>query len=167
MIQGAESGLFLSRIQSLLDGEDQFYDSIYTALGISLPAIRWELEPPSASVVNADPSKQVAVASLIRAWRERGHLAADIDPPCCSAAGASGSRPLAHGLTIWDLDRIFDAGGLRSRHASRSARPPAPDLRREVGRRVHALRTIPKSAAGSNSSWSIPGHLMRKPSAGH
>ena len=42
VIQGAESGLFLARIQSLLDGEDQFYDSIYAALGISLPAIRTE-----------------------------------------------------------------------------------------------------------------------------
>jgi 2-oxoglutarate decarboxylase len=110
VIQGAESGLFLARIQSLLDGEDQFYDSIYAALGISLPAIRWEVEQPSAPVVNADPVKQTAVASLVRAWRERGHLAADIDPLGVPRPPHPDLEPSAHGLTIWDLDRTFDAG---------------------------------------------------------
>src|SRR5579872_4281824 len=104
VIQGAESGLFLARIQSLLDGEDQFYDSIYAALGISLPAIRWEAEPPSAPVVNADPIKHAAVASLVRSWRERGHFVADIDPLGVPRPPHPDLQPSAHGLSIWDLD---------------------------------------------------------------
>src|SRR5207248_1588488 len=36
VIQGAESGLFLARMQALLEGEDDFYDRIYADLGIPL-----------------------------------------------------------------------------------------------------------------------------------
>jgi 2-oxoglutarate decarboxylase len=110
VIQGAESGLFLARMQSLLDGEDQFYDHIYQALGISLPPIRWESEPLPKPAVNADPTKQAAVASLIQAWRERGHLVADIDPLGIPRPPQPDLDPSANGLTIWDLDRTFDGG---------------------------------------------------------
>ncbi len=110
VIQGAESGLFLARIQSLLDGEDGFYDQIYADLGIPLRPVRWEADQPAAPVVNSDPMKQAAVARLVQAWRARGHLAADIDPLCIPRQGHADLEPSSHGLTIWDLDRIFSLG---------------------------------------------------------
>src|SRR5712691_6633535 len=110
VIQGAESGMFLGQLQSLLEGESGFYDQIYSDLGIPLRPVRWEADQPSAPVVNADPMKQAAVARLIQAWRERGHLAADIDPLGIPRPPAPDLDPSAHGLTIWDLDRTFDAG---------------------------------------------------------
>ena len=109
VIQGAESGLFLAQMQTLLEGEDAFYDKIYADLGVPSKPIRWEVEPPSAPSVNADPAKQAAVAGLMQAWRERGHLAADIDPLGVPRPPAPDLDPSAHGLTIWDLDRTFDA----------------------------------------------------------
>src|SRR5882724_11028061 len=42
VIQGAESGLFLGRLQALLEGEDGFYDSMFASLGIPMRALRWE-----------------------------------------------------------------------------------------------------------------------------
>ena len=110
VIQGAESGLFLARMQSLLEGEDDFYDQIYVSLGIPLRPVRWELEQAPALAVESDPAKQAAVALLIQAWRERGHLVADIDPLGVPRLGHPDLEPSTHGLTIWDLDRTFQAG---------------------------------------------------------
>jgi 2-oxoglutarate decarboxylase len=110
VIQGAESGLFLARIQSLLEGEDGFYDHIYAELGIPLRPVRWELERSTTPSVNADPIKHAAVAGLIQAWRERGHLVADIDPLGIPRPLHPDLEPSAHGLTIWDLDRTFQGG---------------------------------------------------------
>lgn len=110
VIQGAESGLFLGRLQSLLEGEDGFYDGIFASLGIPMRALRWEPDQAAAPVVNADPMKQAAVARLIQAWRERGHLVADLDPLGVPRASHPDLEPSTHGLTIWDLDRTFHAG---------------------------------------------------------
>jgi 2-oxoglutarate decarboxylase len=110
VIQGAESGMFLAQMQALLEGENGFYDQIYADLGIALRPVRWEAEQPSTPVVSADPMKQAGVARLIQAWRERGHLVADIDPLGAVRAAHPDLEPQAHGLTIWDLDRTFHAG---------------------------------------------------------
>lgn len=110
VIQGAESGLFLGRLQSLLEGEDGFYDSIFASLGIPMRALKWEPDQSAAPVINADPMKQAAVARLIQAWRERGHLVADLDPLGVPRTSHPDLEPSTHGLTIWDLDRSFHAG---------------------------------------------------------
>src|ERR1700722_12714235 len=110
VIQGAESGVFLGRMQALLEGEDGFYDSIFASLGIPMRAFRWEPDQAAAPVINADPMKQAAVARLIQAWRERGHLVADLDPLGVPRASHPDLEPSTHGLTIWDLDRSFHAG---------------------------------------------------------
>ena len=39
VIQGAESGEFLGRIESLLDGADGFYEQVFASLGVILPAL--------------------------------------------------------------------------------------------------------------------------------
>ena len=109
VIQGAESGLFLAQMQALLEGEEAFYERIYADLGIAAQPVRWEVEKAAAPTVESDPSKQAAVAQLIQAWRERGHLAADIDPLGVPRPPHTDLEPSAHGLTIWDLDRSFQA----------------------------------------------------------
>ena len=80
VIQGAESGAFLARLQALLEGEDEFYTAIFSDLSIPVRPFKWEPDQAASQVVNADPLKQAGVARLIDAWRERGHLLATIDP---------------------------------------------------------------------------------------
>jgi multifunctional 2-oxoglutarate metabolism enzyme len=109
VIQGAESGMFLARMQALLEGEDGFYDQIFRELAIPGQAWRWEPDQATAPMVSSDPIKQAGVARLIHAWRERGHLVADIDPLGEPRPSHPDLEPSAHGLTIWDLDRTFQA----------------------------------------------------------
>ena len=109
VIQGAESGMFLARMQALLEGEDKFYDQIFRELAIPAQAWRWEPDQATAPMVSSDPMKQAGVARLIHAWRERGHLVADIDPLGEPRPSHPDLEPSAHGLTIWDLDRAFQA----------------------------------------------------------
>jgi multifunctional 2-oxoglutarate metabolism enzyme len=110
VIQGAESGAFLARLQALLEGDSEFYEGIYRALGIAATPVRWEVDQASAPVVNTDPLKQGAVARLIQAWRQRGHLVANIDPLGEPRPPHPDLDPTGHGLTIWDLDRSFHCG---------------------------------------------------------
>ncbi len=109
VIQGAESGMFLARVQALLEGEDGFFDQIFRDLAIPAQAWRWQPDQATAPMVSADPLKQAGVARLINAWRERGHLVADIDPLGLPRPSHPDLEPSAHGLTIWDLDRVFHA----------------------------------------------------------
>ena len=111
VIQGAESGMFLARIQALLEGEDGFFDQVFRDLAIPAQAWRWQADLATAPMVSADPIKQAGVARLIHAWRERGHLVADIDPLGMPRPAHPDLEPSAHGLTIWDLDRVFNAEG--------------------------------------------------------
>ncbi|MGD1098432.1 MAG: 2-oxo acid dehydrogenase subunit E2, partial [Bryobacteraceae bacterium] len=110
VIQGAESGMFLGQLQSLLEGEDGFYDRVFTDLDMPMQAFRWEPDQATAPTVNTDPMKQAAVVRLIQAWRERGHLVADLDPLGSMRPPHPDLEPSTHGLTIWDLDRAFHAG---------------------------------------------------------
>ncbi len=52
---------------------------------------------------------------LIAAYRNRGHLMADIDPPLRLDKTRFRSHPdldvNTHGLTLWDLDRVFKVDG--------------------------------------------------------
>ncbi|MET0701986.1 MAG: 2-oxo acid dehydrogenase subunit E2, partial [Mycobacterium sp.] len=74
IIQGAESGDFLRTIhQSLLS--DDFFDEIFTELGIPYEPIRWRTDNPDSIV-----DKNARVIELIAAYRNRGHLMSDTDP---------------------------------------------------------------------------------------
>ena len=44
IIQGAESGLFLARMEELLKGEDGFYERIFDDLGLPHRPVRWEID---------------------------------------------------------------------------------------------------------------------------
>lgn len=110
VIQGAESGTFLATLQSLLEGEDGFYQAIYQDLGITQTPVRWEADHSSTPAVSGDPAKQAAILALIDCWRTRGHLVASIDPLGAPRTPHPELDPQAYGLTIWDLDRRFHAG---------------------------------------------------------
>jgi 2-oxoglutarate dehydrogenase E1 component len=116
VIQGAESGIFLKRIEELLLGADGFYDEIFTSLGVPYEAIKWRRDVNSLDSEHTALEKQMAVATLIRVYRVRGHLIADLDPLRWKEPRmAPELDPATYGLTIWDLDREFLTGGLGGR----------------------------------------------------
>ena len=49
IIQGAESGTFLGKVQALLDGEDGFYEEIFDHLKMPHQPVRWETGPQAAA----------------------------------------------------------------------------------------------------------------------
>jgi len=116
VIQGAESGLFLKKIQQLLIGEENFYDEIFDDLQIPIKPVGWHIDnnPEEFSGINniQEIEKQAKAIQLINMFRVRGHLLANLDP----------LKPIAHyhpeldsssyGFTIWDFDREFITDGL-------------------------------------------------------
>jgi 2-oxoglutarate decarboxylase len=97
VIQGAESGSFLRRIDQLLQGEDGFYEEVAQALEIS-PSVVANAYAASASAPplpaapaapaaapGAEPDEELlqgvqAATSLLKAYRTHGHLAAHVNP---------------------------------------------------------------------------------------
>jgi len=117
VIQGAESGAFLARVHKLLLGEERFYDDIFADLDIAYTPMRWAIDRNPALFgrdnVHEQTFKQARVLELINAYRVRGHLIADIDPLHAMPLLSHPELDLeTYGLTIWDLDREFIAGGL-------------------------------------------------------
>ena len=116
IIQGAESGLFLKRVEELLLGADGFYDEVFRALEVPYEAVQWRRDINPIDRDQAMLDKQMAVANLIRLHRVRGHLIADLDPlRWKEPAMPVELDPATYGLTIWDLDREFLTGGLAGR----------------------------------------------------
>ena len=116
IIQGAESGLFLKRVEELLLGVDGFYDEVFRALGVPYEAVQWRRDVNPIDREEAMLEKQMAVANLIRVHRVRGHLIADLDPLRWKEPDMPVELdPATYGLTIWDLDREFLTGGLAGR----------------------------------------------------
>jgi 2-oxoglutarate decarboxylase len=110
VIQGAESGEFLARIEALLLGEDGFYDGVFESLGIPYEPVRWEPDRDARAPRGGQGSmeKQANVLRLINMYRVRGHLLADLDPLGQERVLTHPELDLAyHGLTVWDLDREF------------------------------------------------------------
>jgi multifunctional 2-oxoglutarate metabolism enzyme len=117
VIQGAESGSFLRRIEELLQGEDDFYESVATDLGID-PSPIAAAHPASASappipapgapgvqgpsVAKPDTELLQAVqagTSLLKAYRTHGHLAARLDPLGSEPKGDPALQPENVNLT--------------------------------------------------------------------
>jgi 2-oxoglutarate dehydrogenase E1 component len=116
IVQGAESGLFLARMEELLKGEDGFYDRIFADLGLPHRPVRWEMDRSPALLGSPgsreEVEKQTKVLQLIHNYRVRGHLVADLDPLDSFRAPHRDLDPATYGLTVWDLDREFLTGGL-------------------------------------------------------
>ncbi|GAA0719042.1 multifunctional oxoglutarate decarboxylase/oxoglutarate dehydrogenase thiamine pyrophosphate-binding subunit/dihydrolipoyllysine-residue succinyltransferase subunit [Dactylosporangium roseum] len=109
IIQGAQSGEFLKVMHELLLGEHGFYDQIFTALRIPYEPVRWVRDVARTSEGQID--KAARVVELIHAYRVRGHLMADTDPLEFRIRRHPDLDVLEHGLTLWDLDRVFPVGG--------------------------------------------------------
>jgi 2-oxoglutarate dehydrogenase E1 component len=121
IIQGAESGLFLSRMEELLKGEDRFYERLFADLGLPHRPVRWEMDSQPALMggpgSREEVEKQAKVLQLIHAYRVRGHLVADLDPLDRHRAPHRDLDPATYGLTLWDLDREFLTGGYTGLHS--------------------------------------------------
>ncbi len=108
IIQGAESGDFLRTIHEMILS-DTFWDEIFRELSIPYEPVRWRPDNPDSIV-----DKNARVVELIAAYRNRGHLMADTDPLRLDNTRFR-SHPdldvLTHGLTLWDLDRVFKVNG--------------------------------------------------------
>jgi 2-oxoglutarate decarboxylase len=116
IIQGAESGRFLQRIEEYIVGDRGFYEGVFASLGVELgPAP----QPPApaaaalaASTAAASPSSAPAPAvneellravhaatTLVSRFRSHGHLAARLDPLDSEPEGDPGLDPEPLGLT--------------------------------------------------------------------
>ncbi|MGC1165380.1 MAG: multifunctional oxoglutarate decarboxylase/oxoglutarate dehydrogenase thiamine pyrophosphate-binding subunit/dihydrolipoyllysine-residue succinyltransferase subunit [Solirubrobacterales bacterium] len=128
VIQGAESGAFLKRVEQLLQGEGEFYESVATHLGIETAGIT-NAHPASASAPplgaaatvvapSAEPSTAPgevdeellqavqAATSLLKAYRTHGHLAARLDPLGSEPKGDPALQPENVNLTPELMARI-------------------------------------------------------------
>jgi 2-oxoglutarate dehydrogenase E1 component len=120
IIQGAESGMFLRHLDSLLQGEERFYEEVTESLSGARSAVSGtrETTPPAApeppahrAPLTADQSvedlKYVAAAyALVRAHRNFGHLAAHLDPLGGEPPGDPSLDPGRLGLTPDIMARI-------------------------------------------------------------
>jgi len=119
VIQGAESGLYLQRVEQLLLGADGFYDDIFRSLGVPYESVRWRPDTnPLDGMGNGavQREKQVHVQTLTNMYRVRGHLIADLDPLSWKEPRTHPELdPATYGLTIWDLEREFFTDGVAGR----------------------------------------------------
>jgi 2-oxoglutarate dehydrogenase E1 component len=116
IIQGAESGRFLARIESYLQGEESFYERVFGDLGVALPGLPPPPAPaaaaaaaaaapsPASGTAAAPPDEELLQAvqagtSLLKAHRTHGHLAAHLDPLGSAPEGDPALDPEPLGLT--------------------------------------------------------------------
>src|SRR5216117_4026917 len=115
IIQGAESGNVLRRLDGLLQGEDKFYDEVFESLGISGLAARGSgigtttaraLPSPEPLAPSPDLKHVAAAMALVKAIRNFGHLAARLDPLGSEPPGDPALDPGPLGLTPEIMARI-------------------------------------------------------------
>ncbi len=116
IIQGAESGRFLGRIEEYLQGEHGFYEEVFSSLGMELgppPALpapaaaaqaaaeaATSASSPTGAPVGEEMLQAVQAAStFVSRVRSHGHLAARLDPLGSEPEGDPGLDPEALGLT--------------------------------------------------------------------
>jgi 2-oxoglutarate dehydrogenase E1 component len=126
VIQGAESGAFLRRVEQLLQGEDEFYEKVAADLGIEAASVS-SAHPASASPLplsSATPTAEATAApapgevdeellqavqaatSLLKGYRTHGHLAAHLDPLGSEPKGDPTLQPENLNLTPELMARI-------------------------------------------------------------
>jgi len=121
VIQGAESGMFLRALDGLLQGEKDFYAGVMEAVeaigsrpgGVvasptpATPDSRLPPSPAPQSTPSLDDLRHVAAAvSLVKAYRNFGHLAARLDPLGAEPRGDPSLDPGPLGLTPDVLESI-------------------------------------------------------------
>jgi len=120
VIQGAESGSFLRRIEQLLQGEDGFYESVAADLGLepgpiaaahpasaSAPPLGAAAAPTAPTAPDEELLQAVqAATSLLKGYRTHGHLAARLDPLGREPKGDPAIQPENLNLTPELMARI-------------------------------------------------------------
>jgi 2-oxoglutarate decarboxylase len=120
VIQGAESGAFLRRVEQLLEGEDRFYESLAADLEIdaaplaaahAAAASAPPLGAPAAPPTPGQPDEELlgavqAATSLLKGYRTHGHLAARLDPLGREPQGDPAIQPERVNLTPELMARI-------------------------------------------------------------
>ncbi len=107
VIQGAQSGEYLSLIDGYLNGKDNFYDDLFNETDANLkPFVGF------VDVLGQDEiTRQVRMEKVVENYRLSGHLVANLDP--LNQANPKVVEELnleAMGLSIWDLDRDYHSG---------------------------------------------------------
>jgi 2-oxoglutarate dehydrogenase E1 component len=139
VIQGAGSGRLLGTFEGLLQGNDGFYRRIFAEMDVPREPIEWSGDHVSvggASGTGEAIAKQAGVLQLIRAFRVRGHLWADLDPLGYAPRPNSELELSTYGLSVWDLDRRFMAGGLGGHTGTLTLREISDTLQRTYCRHV-------------------------------
>ncbi len=125
IIQGAESGSFLRRIDQLLQGEDSFYEQVAEALRVPAnvvtnahpasasapPLASGTAAVPATTVTGVEPDRELlqavqAATSLLKAYRTHGHLAANVNPLGGPPKGDPALEPENLNLTPELMSRI-------------------------------------------------------------
>ena len=130
VIQGAQSGAFLKRIDELLAGEDGFYEAVFAALGVEAGREEPEHADGAGPVTAAEPVTSPvtpgareqpdeamlqavqAATSVVKAHRMHGHLWANLDPLGSAPEGDPALDPRNVHLTP-ELMRAIPASVLR------------------------------------------------------
>jgi 2-oxoglutarate decarboxylase len=118
IIQGAQSGEYLKRVDELLLGSDGFYDAAFESLGVSaaraVPVQRsaqtaapatavtdLPVTPPRELTSSSDELLRAVAAgmSILSAYRRHGHLAATLDPLGTQPPGDPALDWRTYGLT--------------------------------------------------------------------
>ncbi len=117
VIQGAQSGEFLKRIDELLAGADEFYEQIFTGFALARTATPVQAVAVPVADVAAAPALPPAVANasqpatdemarviaagmaLVSSYRRHGHLAATLDPLGVKPQGDPSLSPRYDNLT--------------------------------------------------------------------
>ncbi len=116
VIQGAQSGEYLRRVDELLGGADEFYETVFAQLGVTAavrgvassangaaPVVREREEPVTADIPGL-PSEEMlrAIAAgmaIVSAYRRHGHLGATLDPLGTEPPNDPSLDPATYGLT--------------------------------------------------------------------
>jgi multifunctional 2-oxoglutarate metabolism enzyme len=120
VIQGAESGAFLRRIDQLLAGEDGFYEALAAELDVdpgpisaahpvaaSAPPLGATPAPPTVAPPDEELLQGVqAATSLLKGYRTHGHLAARLDPLGSEPKGDPAIQPERVNLTPELMEKI-------------------------------------------------------------
>jgi 2-oxoglutarate decarboxylase len=116
VIQGAQSGEYLRRVDGLLSGADEFYETLFAQLGVSAnirgvatsangapPTLR-DLPDEFTADIPGMPSEEMlrAIAAgmqVVSAYRRHGHLGASLDPLGTEPPNDPSLDPKAYNLT--------------------------------------------------------------------
>ncbi len=118
VIQGAESGEFLAKVEELLLGGGGFYEGVFASLSIPYEPVRWSTDRGADLDGAGHMEKQAHVLRLVNMYRVRGHLIANLNPLESEILSHPELDPAYQGLSVWDLDREFfvdDLPGARRR----------------------------------------------------